>query len=69
MLNHTYCLSFYFYVAASRRRPSAMSLLVYVTPDQVHCTVDIVIVSDIIYMLVSSSEQFLRFFVKTDPLW
>jgi len=35
VLNHTYCLSFYFYVAAPRHRPSSVSMLVYVTSDQV----------------------------------
>jgi len=35
VLNDTYCLSFYFYVAASYHHPSSVSLFVYVTPDQV----------------------------------
>jgi len=42
VLNHTYCLSFYYYVAAPRRRPSTFSLLIYVSSDQV-CTVPLYI--------------------------
>jgi len=34
-LNRTFCLSFYYYVAAPRRRRSPVSLLVYVSSDQV----------------------------------
>ena len=34
-LNRTYCLSFYYYVAASARRPSPVSLSVSVTSEQV----------------------------------
>lgn len=35
VLNRTYCLSFYYYVAAPLRRTSAASLLVYISSDQV----------------------------------
>jgi len=48
VLNRTYCLSFYYYVAVPHHLPSSVSLHVYVTPDQVQlvatdcCATDLV---------------------------